>query len=147
MTVKEHIASMQRMADLLMRYTVPKITQQEEIETLPMKHRFFAVDGYELGLTYSKGDFDAYISYKLQIQSVNTPFLPFALVCKVGKLFLGDKNLYFADFLKNNKKVYCWLKYMHKDNPLILTQNITPAEYEGFKYNILNPGSLNLYEG
>lgn len=141
-TVKE----MRAMAELLIPHTYPNVDFKEEYEVLPLKCRTITVDGYDVVVNFSKSDYRKYFVESLQIQSSYSYFLPFTLVCKVARAFLGSENLCFADFIKNNKKIYCWTLRTRNGKAISPSKKSEPTSYEGFEYNISNPGSVNLYE-
>ena len=142
----EHIKEMRNASELLIPYTYPAVDFDTEYTVLPLKCRTVVVDGYELALNYSIANYKKYFIESVQIQSVYTPFLPFLLVCNIAKSFLGNKHLSYVDFVRNHKKIYCWTVRKRKGSAISPSKKSQPASYEGFEYNILNPGSVNLYE-
>ena len=138
------IQEMKSLADSLIDYSFPKATFEEEQQILCLKQREFTIDGYDLSVCYSRADYDKYFLENLQIQSQQVPFLPFTVVCKVGKLFLGEKNICYLDFFRNNRKVYCWTIRTHEENILVPDKTSKPFSYEGFDFHILHPGTVDL---
>jgi hypothetical protein len=138
------VEQMRAMADLLIPYTHPRVDFNIEKDVLILKQRTITVDGYEVHVCFSKADFGEYVLESLQVQSAFAPFLPFTVVCKVGRAFLGSNGLSYIEFLRNNRKVYCWTIKSREGRPLPLGKKTRPGSYEGFEFNILLPGSVDL---
>lgn len=136
--IEKQIFSLRNMAELLIPYTYPLQSMQEEQKVLCMKQRYITIDGYELFVCFSIGNYDNNIIETLQIQSKNCSFLPFTLVCKVGKMFMGDSYLGYIEFFKFNKKIYCWAVKKVKGKKKA-PSNASKMEYEGFNFYLLNP--------
>lgn len=136
---------MKKMAELLIPHTYPKVDIKHEEEILFLKQSIINIDGYELVLCFSKSDCDAYYLESLQIQSYYSNFLPFNLVCNLGKEFLGVHNLCYIDFLKKNKKVYCWTIKTKNDKTLPPNEDFDVGNYEGFVFNIIRPNIIEFH--
>lgn len=145
-SLSQHVEEMGRIGDMLIPYTYPNVEFDEEYVVLPLKCKTITVDGYDLAINYSKSDYKKYMTVSLQIQSVYTPFLPFSLVCKIARAFLGSEHLSYIDFIKNNKKIYCWTVRLKNGTPVAISNKSKPTIYEGFAYSVLKHGSVNLYE-
>lgn len=143
-TLSEHILEMRALAKLLIPFTFPRVSYVVEMKVLPLKCRTIVVDGYEISINFSISDREDHEIEAVQIQSAYTPFLPFALICKIGREFLGSSHLAYVDFMKNSKKIYCWTLRTRHHEPIPPKKSII-GKYEGFEYNIINPGSANLY--
>jgi hypothetical protein len=143
--LREEVAEMRAMADMLVPYTFPVVDFRVEQDVLLFKHRSFAVDGYDLSVCFSKADYGEYFLESFQVQSSFAPFLPFAVVCKVGRAFLGSNNLSYIEFFKNNRKVYCWTIRSREGRPLPPDKKNKPGSYEGFQFSILQPGTVDLF--
>jgi hypothetical protein len=140
---KTIMSQMKNLAEILVQHTYPKANFEEEQTVSILKQRMVIVDGYEVFLCFSIADYDKYILHTLQIQSVHTPFLPFNIVCKLGREFFGSKGLSYIEFLRNDKKIYCWI--LKFKNGSLISENKSKLEvYEDFEFRILNPGSLDL---
>lgn len=145
LTLDQHVGEMKAMARQLLPYTFPQVDFKVEQDILILKQRTITVDGYDVLACLSEADYGKYILESLQLQASFAPFLPFTLVCKIGRAFLGDKNLSFIDFFKNNRKVYCWTRNLRDDRPLPPDKKSKPGSYEGFEYRLLPAGSVELY--
>jgi hypothetical protein len=143
--LNHHIKEMKGMAEMLVPFTFPQASILDEQEVLLLKQRNITVDGHDLFLCYSKADYDQYFLESLQIQSYYTPFLPFAVVCKLGRAFLGHNNLSYVEFIKNSKKIYCWTLRSRDGRSLLPDQITKSGSYEGFQFSILQPGSVDLF--
>src|SRR5688500_2609152 len=95
----EIVSDMKRMGDMLVPFTFPKVDFKTEQDILLFKQRVVLIDGYEVLLCFSKADYDDYFLESVQVQASCSPFLPFTVVCKLGRAFLGDSNLSYIEFL------------------------------------------------
>jgi hypothetical protein len=136
---------MRKMAKMLLPHTYPVVPFSEEQEVLVLKQRTLLVDGYDIIVCYSEADYEEYLLKSLQIQASKAPFLPMALICKVGRAFLGSRNLSYIEFFRGNKKVYCWTVKARNGRILPPGKKTEPGSYEGFEFNILHPGSVDLF--
>lgn len=143
--IQNTIDSMKAMADQLLPHTFPNVSFEEEQQVLCMKQRTIQVDGYDLLVCFSRADYKKHILETLQIQSPQVPFLPFNIVCKTGQLFMGQKDLAYIDFFRNNRKVYCWANKSLGDKRLPPNNKARPTSYEGFQFHLLHPGSVDLF--
>lgn len=141
----QEVQDMKRMGEMLIPHTFPLVDFKIEQDILIFKQKVFIVDGYEILVCYSKADYEDYFLESVQVQSVFAPFLPFIIVCKLGRAFLGSHNLSYIEFFKNNRKVYCWTIKLRDDRLLPPDKENKPGSYEGFEYNILQPGTVDLF--
>ena len=138
--LKRHIKEMKGMANYLMPYTYPLVDFRDEQDILILKQRSIIVDGYEVVVTLNKSDYGKYHIINLNIKSAQSPFLPFNVVCNLARSFLGSHHLTYAEFLKDNKKIYCWnQKLTTKGQSLPPSEEMESGSYEGFEYNIIRP--------
>lgn len=140
----QHVMELREMAQRLMPLTFPKVHFREEQEILPLKQQPIIVDGYETMICYSEADYGQYILKSVQVQSSQVPFLPFTVVCKIGKAFLGSENLSYIEFFRNSRKIYCWTVKSKNGSVLPPDVKTKPGQYEGFKFRILQNGSVDL---
>ncbi len=142
----KNVANLKVMAKRLVHLTYPKVNFSEEQEILLLKQRQLTIDGYDVIACYSEADYDKYLLRSLQIQSAQCgPFLPFNIVCKLGRIFLGTDNLSYIEFFRNNRKVYCWTVKCQGENVIPPGVKTKPCTYEGFNFGILHPGSVDLF--
>ena len=133
------------MAEVLVPFTFPVTDFSDEQEVIVLKQRDVVLDGYAVTVCYSKADYDVYLLNSLQVHSSYTPFLPFNVVCKAGRAFLGERHLSYVEFFKNNKKVYCWTTKERDGRVMPPDKSSSPEEYEGFGYSVLKQGVVDLF--
>ncbi len=114
----------------------------------PLKDVDLVVDGYEVSVYYTKSDFGNHFTEIVQIYSLNSPFLPFCLLCKIVKKFLGDKELSLVEIFRSGHKIYCWSVNLNKDGqpiPPPYSIQYRECEYEGLRYKFLEPSQVEFY--
>jgi len=132
-----------------MPYNYPKnplAVFEEDLEIF--KERETVVDGYLVFLYYQVSDYDNYRLKTLQIYNKIGPFLPFNLVVKVAKKFLGEEQLSLVEVFKSNRKIYCWSLSTDDEDRPIETPYISDAQpciFEGFKYLYIRPSEVIFY--
>lgn len=144
-SLKEHVKEIKNVGNLLISHTFPMVGFKHEQEVLPLKQRNLVVDGYEVLLCYSKANYGNYFLESIQIQAVYSCFLPFVLVCKLGQLFLGNDNLSYIEFFREEKKIYCWTSRSKNNITFPPDPQSLQGNYEGFNFSFLQPGSIDLY--
>lgn len=142
---KEQVDRMRKMAEMLIPHTVPLGTPQDEQDVLILKQRHIDMDGYELVSCLSAADYGKYNLWTLQLQGVHTPFLPFHLVCKLGRLILGSRHLSYLPFSKDSKMTYCWILRKRGRRVLPPMKHSKKTQYEGFEYSLTDPSTVDLY--
>lgn len=143
--LKQHIKEMKGMAEMLIPHTFPLATFKDEQEVLLLKQKVINVDGYECFLCFSKANYQEYFLESLQIQPYYVPFLPFTIVCNLGRAFLGQDNLSYVEFVKSSRKIYCWTMRSRDGRSLPPEQITRSGSFEGFDFSILQPGSVDLF--
>lgn len=143
--LSETIKEMRAMATLLIPYTFPQAEFADEQRILCLKQRTITIDGYEVILFYSDAEYKEHLLSSLQVRPVQGPFLPFTVVCKIGRNFFGSRNLSYIEFFRNNKKIYCWTIKSREGKKLFPGKKTKPGSYEGFDFRILHPGSVDLF--
>jgi len=143
--IAKSVDQMKTIARRLVPYTFPKVPFEEEQEVLALKYRGMTIDGYDVTVCYSEADYGEYTLKSLQIQSGHSPFLPFHLICKIGRIFLGSEGLSYIEFFRNNRKVYCWTVKSKNGNLLPPSKKTKAGFFEGFEFRILHPGSVDLF--
>jgi hypothetical protein len=140
------VQEMKSFGTFLMAYNHPRVPQKDEEEVNFIKTRDVYVDGYNVILHYNKADYGTHYLETLQVLSKYSPFLPFSLVCKIGKKFFGESNLSLVEVFKDNRKVYCWTKITDAEGNAVVGQIEQEARsYEGFSFRLMNPKSVNFY--
>jgi hypothetical protein len=111
-----------------------------------LKTRDIIVDGYEITICYSKADYKDRFCLSLQIVNVYSMFLPFRLLIKIAKEFLGEKNLYLTDIYRENRKLYCWTCWRDLNNNCIEYEGKSEKSYyQDFEYNYVNSRDIMFY--
>lgn len=141
------IQRMRASGEHLVLYNFPKGDMSNEDDLHFLKSTEAVVDGYDVVLYYNKADHEKFIVETLQVFSEQHPFLPFSLVIKIARKFLGSDKLTFIQMLKIEKQVYCWTVYKdYKGNPIDPPhKDLSVGSYEGFEYICLNPKNVNFY--
>ncbi len=138
------ITEMKSFGTFLMPFSQPKVSKEDDEEVSCLKLRETTIDGYSVAVHYSKNDYPTHYMEVVQITGKYSPFLPFSLVCKIGKKFLGDKFLSYVDYLRDDRKTYCWTFATDKSNNPIPApykkESISDDRvYEGLSYKCINP--------
>jgi hypothetical protein len=145
----EIIDRMRGMGDILIPYNFPNNhSYLVEEELAIFKEREVIIDGIPLFLNYQKSDYKDYFVETVQIFGKNSPFLPFNIVCKIGKRFLGGHHLSLVEVFKDNRKIYIWSVCVdERGRPIALHNDIKTEqhEYEGFIYQYLQPNQIDFY--
>lgn len=144
-TLKQNIQEMRKVADLLTRHTFPKASINHEQDVVLLKQRHVVVDGYDIILCFSKADYGDYFLESIQIQPYFFLYLPFNVVCKIGREFLGQKHISYIEFIKNGRKIYCWTRKSRNGSSVPPEKTTKPGSYEGFEFSIIQPGSVDLF--
>jgi hypothetical protein len=113
-----------------------------------LKLNSIMLDGYEIYVQYNKGDYGNYYLESVEVIGRYAPFLPFILVCKVVKAFLGKDHLAYVDFFHDNRRHYCWTLAKNKDDEPIpgpFKVEMEAGEYEGLEYSVLPHGGITFH--
>lgn len=146
--LEENINELKLLGELLIDFNFPKSPPENEEIISPLKSREIIIDGYEVIVVYSKSKHPTHYVVSLQITSKYDIFLPFNIVCKLAKKFLGDKGLSLIEMFKNSKKVYCWALILDPNEEIVMESNhteIVPCNFEGFDYNYMDFKKVNFY--
>lgn len=142
----EIIEEMRGVGDYLVSHSMPKVSKSEEIEILPLKQRIIVVDGYEVGVSFSKADYGSYYIETFLIWGKTSKFLPFILTSKLARYFLGQHELTLAETFKDKRRIYCWSVTTDRDGrPLEMKRDAEECEFEGFKYRYLQPNQIKFF--
>lgn len=146
--IDEVAKEMKSFGEFLMQYSSPKVSQEDDSDVGVIKQREVTVDGYVVVIYYSKNDWPTHYMEVVQVTAKHMPFLPFSLVCKIGKKYLGDAYLSYVDYFRDNRKTYCWTVASDKENnriPAPYKKEILSDDcvYEGLFYKCLNPSNKN----
>lgn len=143
----EVIEDMRNMGERLIPHNPPKAPPTYGEDDLAIfKTRDVMVDGYDVTLHYSKADYDSHLMETLQIYGRHSPFLPFSLICKMARKFLGGHELSLVELFKENRKIYCWYVCVDRRGrpmPLPYDIEVEQCNYEGFNYLYTQPDQVN----
>ena len=152
--LQEHVREMRGLGEVLIPYNFPKAPAEWEDTINILKAREIVVDGYSVVVHYSKGMYDesdnapAHYLETLQVLGKNSPFLPFHVICKLAKSFLGGHGLSLVEIFRENRKIYCWTLTVDlngKPMPSPFEGDIERCNYEGFEYGMLQPDQVNFH--
>jgi hypothetical protein len=132
----------------LLPYNFPQNHPSLEDIIFPLKITEVEVDGYDVGLHFSKADYGDHYLESLQVSGTNTPFLPFNVVVKVAQIALGSHRLSLIKAPRQGKVFYCWTLCVDKQGHPIPFKHFAKGEvcnYEGFEFNSLTPDSVNFH--
>lgn len=144
----ELIEKARRMGDVLIPFNWPLSYRGDDDALSILKTTSTIVDGYEVKIHFSKADHGSHFLETLQIFGEHTPFLPFNVVCKIARRFLGSKYLYLVELMQEQKKVYIWTICIDKQGVPIQNpqqKNAQVLDYEGFSYYLMDPKSVKFY--
>lgn len=147
-SLEESVKRMKDMGNFLLPYTYPAAPKSNSEDLAFFKLNEMMIDGYEVYVQYNKGDYTEYMIESVEIIGKNTPFLPFFLVCKIGKAFFGDKHLCYIDFWRDNRRHYCWTCASDVDGEVIeppFKVDFDEADYEGLEYNVFPKGGIDFH--
>lgn len=146
-SLEKTIKEIKSLGDILVSYNYPVASIDLEEDLQILKLRQITIDGYDIMICYSKADYEDKYCISLQIFGRYSVFLPFNVVSKVAKSFLGEKELSLTEIYQNNRKIYCWCLWANKtDNtPVSFEGRSEKCEYEGWYYKYLEAKEINFY--
>ena len=142
------VEKMRTVAAYLIPLNFPKGPAENEDIISPLKKSIVEVDGYTLGLHFNKAEYPTYLMETVQIFGVTMPFLPFSLVVKVARKFLGNHYLSYIEAPKEDRRYYCWTVCVDQAGHPIKPQyevKTESVEYDGFPYTYMNADQFNFY--
>lgn len=136
------IEEVKNTADFLQPFNQPFNNQDTENSLSLFKSRFFLLDGYDIGIYFNRVNYGSYYLETLQVFGNTCAFLPFNLLIKVATKFLGKHELCLIEYIRNNRKIYCWSIALDKEGKPV--QQNTPLKsescvFENFQYQYLYP--------
>ena len=146
--IDDLVEEMKGVGDILVPYNWPQNDPKLENDLNSLKTRFAEIDGYNLVVHFSRADYKTHYLETLQVMGEKAPFLPFCVVARLGRKFLGSHHLYLVELIKDNRKIYCWTVHLDKTGrpiPPIHKQKTQYCEYDGFSYYYLNTNQVNFY--
>jgi len=136
-TVKPEVMvrEMKGLAGVLQPFTPPRHPADSDISWL--KQREMIIDGYPFIAHYSEADYGDVLMQVLTIGCKFAPFVPFNIVCKAVKLFMGDRdNLTLFEYTGEGRKLYSWMLASRDGKPVDDFQmaNSEKDNYNGFNF-------------
>jgi hypothetical protein len=141
------IKRMKKLAKNFIHLTFP-CSNGDDQDLVLLKSAEVLVDGYTIIIFYSISDYKDHLVKTFQIYPKNHSFLPFHIVCKMAKKFLGDKHVSLLEMFNNNKKLYCWSVVTNLDEEPIenpYSTNSEKREFEKFNFSIMYPEEVNFF--
>lgn len=150
-SLDETVESMRNVGETLIPHNYPKsvpppLGQQDDL--LLFKKKSILVDGYNIDVHYQKSDFDEYLTETLQIYAQYSPFLPFNVVVKLAKKFLGGHDLSLVEIYREGRKIYIWTVYVdRRGRPIKFPFDIQVenCNYEGIRYSYMLPTQVHIF--
>ena len=138
---------MKTVGDSLVPYNYPRNNPHLEDDIHLLKVAETSVDGYEIVIYFSRADYGSHFLETVQIFGKSIPFLPFSVVTKVARRYLGGHHLSLVELPGVNRKIYCWTICLDtRGRPIASPYDgkIEICDYEGFKYGHMQPDQVNL---
>jgi hypothetical protein len=142
------------MGEHLIPLNFPRNDPNLENDISVLKKAEVVIDGYNIVIKFNKAEYfnqkegDDYVLETFQLTGKDIPFLPFALVVKIGRRVLGGHHLSLVEFFNENRKVYCWSVCLDKRGRPIsppFEQEMKKCSYEGFEYDFIDSDELSFY--
>lgn len=146
--IQKTIDRMKKLGESLSYKTFPNCKIGEDEDLILLKSAEILIDGYTVIVFYSVSDYAKYKIKTFQIYSKNHNFLPFNIVCKMAKKFLGEEYISLIELFTNNRKIYCWTMMCDKQNhPIMSPYNdyYIKKEFEDFNYFLLEADKIYFY--
>lgn len=145
----EIVESMRNLGDMLIPYNFPLAPASVMEDDLAFfKEREAVIDGYPLIVSYQKADYGTHFLETLQLYGKSSPFLPFCVICKLAKRFLGSAHLSLVELFRDNRKIYVWSVCVDRQGhpiPSPYDVEVEQCQYEGFQYLYMQPNQVNFF--
>lgn len=137
---------MRTLARSLIPYSFPLKSHEDEAEIAILKRRDITLDGYEIVVFFNNADYSDKTLETLQVFGKYFTFLPFYLVCKVARAFLGDEELSLVEVMHSStgkidescRKIYAWTLYYDVQGNRIdgpFAKNAQTDTHEGWQFS------------
>jgi hypothetical protein len=151
-SLAETIREMKGLSHTLIPYSFPLTSHDDENDISFLKQRNIIVDGIEVGIHFNSCTYRKFGMESLQIFGKQFSFLPFSLVCKIARFYLGDKHLSLIEVLhgKNGnscRKIYVWTIYYDKDGVILNPFSKEPKHesYGDFKFSRITEQEIKFF--
>ena len=142
MSLDKLAEQMRAAAMQMVQFSYPRAPAEYEENVYPLRIRETTIDGYPVVVYYGIADHGHHMLESVQTFSRHGVFLPFSLVVKVGRYFLGTQCLSLMEMFREKRKIYCWTVYRDPDGKPGKTPFRMPSEkcvFEGFEYDYMTP--------
>jgi hypothetical protein len=154
--LKDHVKEMRGMAEMLTPYSYPLKSKEDESDIACLKQRNAFIDGYDVGLLFSIASCNSHKLESLQVFGHYFSFLPFSLVIKIGRVFLGDEGLYLTEVQSSKsglvddgmRNIYVWTTHRDVDNRIIPSpffRNPERINQNGFNFYKINESEISFF--
>lgn len=146
-TLLNTIDEMKALGDRLIEFTHPRAATSLEDDITVLRSRDIVVDGYQVTVFFSKADYGEYRLETFQVLGKWMPFIPFNVVCKLARKFLGDKDLSLVEIFLDQRKTYVWTLTTDPEGRVKppVQSVIYDMEYDGLKYHYMDPTDVNFF--
>ena len=147
-SLDQQISEIRNIGDQLIYYNFPQADPMLEDSLGRVKTKTLIIDGYSVVIHFSKADYKDRYMETVQAYGEKTPFLPFYLVAKIARKFLGSSNLSLVEIYKDNKKIYCWAVTLDRNGksiPTVFGYDVEHLNFEGWDYVYIDPSFVNIY--
>jgi len=145
MSLENTVREMRTLGRMLLPYSFPIVSNEDEADIAILKKRLIEIDGYEIFVYFNNADYGSRLLESLQIYGNNFTFLPFYLIIKLARAFLGDEALTLTEtiysltgnFDDSCRKIYVWTLYYDVAGKRVegpLHKNGVIETFEGFKF-------------
>ena len=141
------IKRMKKLAKSFVNLTFPH-SKGDDQDLVLLKSSDVLIDGDTVIIFFSTSDYTDHLVKTFQIYPKNHSFLPFHLVCKMAKKFLGEQHVSLLEVFSNNKKLYCWSVVTNLDEEPIENPNNSNGEkreFEKFNFQVMYPEEVNFF--
>jgi hypothetical protein len=142
------VTEMRVVGEQLVPYNFPVADPRLEDDLNPLKLKEIVVDGYQIAVHFTKADYRHHFVETVQILGKRSPFLPFPLLVKIARKFLGSNHVALVEILRDNQKIYCWTVTTDRTGKAIPSAHSQGAEvlrHDDFSYTYLDPSQVNTY--
>jgi len=147
-TLDDTVEMLRTMGEHLVPYNFPRNHPMLEDFISPLKTTLVEVDGYTVRVHFNKMDYNTHFLETCQICGEKIPFLPFSVIVKIGKKFLGGHHLSLIEQCIKGKMYWCWAicvdntgRPIHWMHPM----KTKPCAYDGFEFQYVKPGEVDFH--
>jgi len=140
------VSRMRVVGEQLMPYNHPQSDVKLEDQLHWVKLKEINIDGYDVVIHFNRANHETHFVESVQIYGKKSAFLPFTIVVKIARKFLGSHHLNLIEFLKDNRKIYCWtLMVDRRGRPMPSEFERTLQKHEGFQYSYVSKSQIKTH--